>query len=195
MIIAKIDEDGFIALVMRAPVIALQETEFGYAVAAPGEAYYAPVTHPAGGNLGGEFRDRLRDACFVRLMTPELRTLRPTAKSKTTHALNAYLDAIKPDDPSRRTFTLAPGDHPTMIDNETQVVIQAIEEYERPDLREATKPLKLEAMSDALDIVILHAEAARELAEGGLDKPAQLKMHILQCSTALKSCLEMFLRP
>ena len=51
MIIAKIDDDRFLDLVRKAPLIAFQRLEFGYAVAAPGEAYYAPVSHPGGGNL------------------------------------------------------------------------------------------------------------------------------------------------
>jgi len=43
MIIAKIDDDRFLDLVRKAPLIAFQQLKFGYAVAAPGEAYYAPV--------------------------------------------------------------------------------------------------------------------------------------------------------
>ena len=50
-------------------------------------------------------------------------------------------------------------------------------------------------MSDCLDIVIQHAESARELCEVGEDKPQLIKMYILQASTAMKSALEMLLSP
>ena len=43
MILAKIDEERFLDLVRKAPLIAFQRLEFGYAIAAPGEAYYSPI--------------------------------------------------------------------------------------------------------------------------------------------------------
>ena len=61
-----------------------------------------------------------------------------------------------------------------MVDFATQVVIQAIEEHGRPDLQATMSNLKLEAMSDALDLVIDHAEAARELCEVGEDRKPTL---------------------
>ena len=92
-------------------------------------------------------------------------------------------------------YDKAAGDHPAVVDSECQVVIQAIEEHERPDLKEAMRPGKRDMMSDALDIVIQHAELARELCEVGEDKPQLIKMYILQSSTAMKTALEMLLSP
>ena len=77
MILAKIDDNQFLDLVRKAPVIAFQELEFGYAVAAPGEAYYAPTSHPGGGNLDDDFLTRLGLAFVVRMSKPALRTLAP----------------------------------------------------------------------------------------------------------------------
>ena len=51
MILAKLNPDRFVDLVRNAPLIAFQKLEYGYAVMAPGEAYYAPLDHPGGGNL------------------------------------------------------------------------------------------------------------------------------------------------
>ena len=55
--------------------------------------------------------------------------------------------------------------------------------------------LKRDQLSDALDLVIEHAESARELCEVGESKPALIKMYIMQSTTAMKSALEMLLRP
>ena len=50
-------------------------------------------------------------------------------------------------------------------------------------------------ISDALDIVIQHAESARELCEVGKeDKPQLIKMHLLQSLTAITTALEMLSR-
>ena len=198
MILAKIDEEGFLATVRATHLIAFQRLEFGYAVAGPGQAYYAPLTHPGGGNLmdGGTFMDALGRAFITRMSMPALRTLRPTAKPIPTVALLNYLGTalwIGPE--PMANFDKAAGDHPTVVDSECQVVIQAVEEHERPDLKEAMRPGKRDMMSDALDIVIQHAESARELCEVGEDKPQLIKMYILQASTAMKTALEMLLSP
>ena len=202
MILPKIDEDRFLDLVRKAPLIAFQRLEFGYAVAAPGEAYYAPLTHPGGGNLVREsgmisFRDELGCAFLTRMETPALRTLRPTAKPIPTQALVTYLQAafFAPDIEPLSAYPKASGDHIAVVDSECQVVIQAIIEHERPDLKDAMKPNKRDLMSDALDLVIEHAEAARELCEVGEDKPALVKMHLMQLTTAVKTTLEMLLSP
>ena len=196
MINAKIDEDRFLDLVSNAPLIAFQRLEFGYAVAAPGEAYYAPLVHPGGGNLPDDFEPFLGGRFLKRISTPALRTLRPTAKPIPTTALVQYLetafsDAVDPMD----MFRKAAGDHPAVIESECQIVILAIEENERPDLKDAMDHLKRDYLSDALDLVIQHAESARELCEAGESKPALIKMYLLQSSTAMKSALEMLLRP
>lgn len=196
MIIAKIDDTAFRELVVRAPVIAFQELEFGYAIASPSEAFYAPINHPSGGNFDLIFKDDLAAACLQRMSNPHLRTLRPTAKPIPTQALVLYLMSAFGAGPEPMSYyAKAPGDRPEVIESECQVVIQAIEEFERPDLREAMKPAKRDALSDALDLVIEHAEAARELAEIGDYKPTHVKMHIMQATTAMKTCLEMLLKP
>jgi hypothetical protein len=197
MILAKIDEERFPDLVRKAPLIAFQGLEFGYAVAAPGEAYYAPIDHPGGGNLPPEWRILLEHAALKRMSRPALRTLRPTAKPIPTAALVKYLqDAFfAPSIEPMSAYPKAAGDHAAVIDSECQVVIQAIEEYERPDLKDAMRPAKREELSDALDLVIQNAESARELCEVGEDKPALVKLYLMQSSTAMKSCLEMLLQP
>jgi hypothetical protein len=199
MIIAKIDEERFLDLVRKAPLIAFQRLEFGYAAAAPGEAYYAPVSHPGGGNLDNDesFIDSLGHAFLTRMSTPALRTLRPTAKPIPTQALVTYLQTafFAPDIEPMSAYPKASGDHIAVVDSECQVVIQAIIEHERPDLKDAMKPNKRDLMSDALDLVIEHAEAARELCEVGEDKPALVKMHLMQLTTAVKTTLEMLLSP
>ncbi len=204
MIIAKIDDDRFLDLVRKAPLIAFQRLEYGYAVAAPGEAYYGPVSHPGGGNLnndnqkqlGGGFELRLGHAFITRMSTPALRTLRPTAKPIPSAELIAYLrSAFGESVESMSNYDKASGDHPAVIESECQIVILAIEEHERPDLMDAMNQLKRDMMSDALDLVILHAQAAQECCDFGEDKPQQIKMHILQASQAMKTALEMLLRP
>jgi hypothetical protein len=196
MIIAKIDDEAFLDLVRKAPTIAFQKLEFGYAVAAHDAAYYAPLSHPGGGNLPESFKSELASYCLQRLSDPHARTLRPTTKPIPTEALRKYLaDTFGAMPEQMSMFRKAPGDHPAVIENECQVVIQAIEEHGRPDLREAMKPGKRDLMSDALDLVIEHAEAARELCEVGDDKPAAIKMHVLQVTQALKTTLEMLLKP
>ena len=196
MILPKIDPDRFLDLVRQAPLIAFQELEFGYAVAAPDEAYYAPVTHPGGGNLPGGFNVQLALACLDRMSTPALRTLRPTAKPIPTEALRKYLESAFGSEPEQmRKYTFAAGDHATVIESECQVVILAIEEHARPDMRDAMEHLKRDQLSDALDLVIQHAESARELCEVGESKPALIKMYIMQSTTAMKSALEMLLQP
>ena len=200
MILAKIDEEGFLATVRATHLIAFQRLEFGYAVAAPGEAYYAPLIHPGGGNLAQDqdesFMDRLGRAFLTRMTVPALRTLRPTAKPIPTAALLNYLGTAFGVGPEpMANYDKAAGDHPAVVDSESQVVIQAIEEHERPDLKEAMRPGKRDMMSDCLDIVIQHAESARELCEVGEDKPQLIKMYIMQASTAMKTALEMLLSP
>ena len=197
MIHAKIDDDRFLELVRRNLLIAFQKLEYGYAVAAPGEAYYAPIDHPGGGNLDNTFEQFLGLAFIKRMSTPALRTLRPTAKPIPTEALLRYLreaffaGAAEP----MGEYPKAAGDHPAVVDSECQVVILAIEENERPDLKDAMDHLKRDYLSDALDLVIQHAESARELCEVGESKPALIKMYLLQSSTAMKSALEMLLQP
>ena len=92
-------------------------------------------------------------------------------------------------------YDKAAGDHPAVVDSECQIVILAIEEFARPDLKDAMDHLKRDYLSDALDLVIQHAESARELCEVGDNKPSLIKMYLLQSSTAMKSALEMLLRP
>lgn len=196
MILAKIDEEGFLATVRATHLIAFQRLEFGYAVAGPGQAYYAPVNHPGGGNLPENFIDDLGQAFLRRMSMPALRTLRPTAKPIPSREILKYLvasfgEAIEYEP----MFAKAAGDHPAVVDSECQVVIQAIEEHERPDLKDAMRPAKREELSDALDIVIQNAESARELCEVGEDKPRLVRMYLLQASTAMKSALEMLLQP
>ena len=204
MILAKLNPERFVDLVRNAPLIAFQKLEYGYAVAAPGEAYYAPLNHPGGGNLtyesavlGDDFLESLGHAFIERMSTPAFRTLRPTAKPIMTDDLRRYLNSLSHPsaDPKWMFDTYAAGDHAAVIDSECQVVIQAIEEHERPDLKDAMRPAKREALSDALDLVIQHAESARELCEVGDDKPQLVKMYLLQSSTAMKSALEMLLQP
>ena len=201
MILAKIDEERFLDLVRKAHLIAFQRLEFGYAVAAPGEAYYAPITHPGGGNLSREpgmisFVDELGRAFLTRMTVPALRTLRPTAKPIPTQDLVNYLRTAFFAGPEPMSeYPKAAGDHPAVVDSECQVVVQAVEEHERPELKDAMRPGKRDMMSDCLDIVIQHAESARELCEVGEDKPQLIKMYILQASTAMKTALEMLLSP
>src|SRR4029077_13518057 len=91
MIHAKIDDDGFLDIVRNNALIAFQKLEFGWAVAAPHVAFYAPMTHPGGGNLPPEFAIALGGAFVKRMENPHLRTLRPTAKPIPTEALTDYL--------------------------------------------------------------------------------------------------------
>ena len=131
-----------------------------------------------------------------RMSTPALRTLRPTAKPIPTTYLAEVLRAHYGETPEpMQQFDKLPGDHPAVIESECQVVILAIEEDARPDLKDAMKHLKRDEMSDALDLVIQHAESARELCEVGDDKPALIKMYLLQSTQAMKTALEMLLRP
>ena len=196
MILAKLNPEHFVDLVRNAPLIAFQKLEYGYAVAAPGEAYYAPTSHPGGGNLDDDFLTRLGLAFVVRMSKPELRTLRPTAKPIPTLQLIEFLRAVFGESPEPMSnYDKASGDHRLVVESETQVVIQAIEEHGRPDLKDAMRPGKRDMLSDCLDIVIQHAESARELCEVGDDKPQLVKMYLLQSSTAMKSALEMLLQP
>jgi hypothetical protein len=197
MIIAKIDDDRFLDLIRKAPLIAFQRLEYGCAVAAPGEAYYAPLEHPGGGNLDNEaFLVDLGLAFITRMSIPALRTLRPTAKPIPTQALVAYLRTAFGESPeSMSNYDKAAGDHPAVVESECQIVILAIEEHERPDLKDAMRPAKREELSDALDLVIQNAESARDLCEIGEEKPVLIKLYLLQSSQAMKSALEMLLRP
>jgi hypothetical protein len=196
MIIARIDDEGFLDTVRHAPEIAFQRLEYGFAVAAPLVAFYAPINHPGGGNLDEIFPEKLGLAFLSRMSQPHARTLRPTAKPIPTEALRKYLvESFGPVPEPLSTFPQAPGDHPAVIESECQVVILAIEEHARPDLKEAMKAGKRDLMSDALDLVIEHAEAARELCEVGEGNPALIKMNVLQATQALKTTLEMFLKP
>jgi hypothetical protein len=196
MIIAKIDEDRFLDLVRKAPVIAFQRLEYGYAVASPGAACYAPIDHPGGGNLSVEFKRDLAGAFLFRACQPHLRTLRPTAKPIPTQALVDYLRTAFFAGPEPMIeYPKAAGDHPAVVDSECQVVIQAIEEHERPDLKDAMIPARRDVMSDAIDFVIQHADAVRELAEVGDYEPYAVQFHLLQASRALQTCLSLLLKP
>jgi hypothetical protein len=195
MIHAKIDDDGFLDIIRNARLIAFQKLEFGWAVAAPLVAFYAPMTHPGGGNLDSGWEPFLAQSCLKRLGDPHLRTLRPTAKPIPTQALIDYLRTFGDGPEPMSNYDKAAGDHPAVIESECQIVILAIEENERPDLREAMKPLKSDMMSDALDLVIEHAESARELCEVGDDKPQLIRLHLMQSVQAMKTCLEMLLKP
>jgi hypothetical protein len=196
MIIARIDEDRFLDLVRKAPVIAFQRLEFGFAVAAPGEAYYAPTDHPGGGNLDIDFKLDLGGGFLFRAGQPHLRTLRPTAKPIPSAALIKYLQTLDLFSPEPMSgYPKAAGDHPAVVDSECQVVIQAIEEHQRPDLKDAMIPAKRDVMSDAIDFVIQHADAVRDLAEVGDYEPRAIQFHLLQASRALQTCLSLLLKP
>jgi hypothetical protein len=195
MIHAKIDDERFVELVRRNTLIAFQELEFGFAVAAPGEAYYAPIDHPNGGNLERKFIDELGLAFIRRMSMPALRTLRPTAKPIPTQALIDYVRTFGEGPEPMSNYDKAAGDHPAVVDSECQIVILAIEENERPDLREALKPFKRAMMSNALDLVIEHAEQARDFCEVDEVKPQLIRLHLMQSVQAMKTCLEMLLKP
>jgi hypothetical protein len=196
MILAKLADDRFLGLLRKAPLIAFQRLEFGYAVAAPGEAYYAPMGHPGGGNLSDEFAQHLKDVCLHRLSNPQLRTLRPTSKPIPSAALVKHLQTLDLFSPEPMSaYPKAAGDHPAVVDSECQVVIQAIEEHERPDLKDAMLPGKRDVMSDAVSTVIDHAESVRELVEVGDWKPYAVQFHLLQASRALQSALALLLKP
>jgi hypothetical protein len=195
MIIAKIDDERFLDLVRLAPVIAFQRLKFGYAVAAPGEAYYAPISHPGGGNLE-MFEAALGYAFLVRMSQPALRTLRPTAQPIPTAILLLYLRTAFGESPEPMSnYPKVAGDYQDVPDFECQVVIQAIVEHERPDLREAMIPSKRDVMAEAIDVVIEHSEAVRELSEVGDHKPYLVQFHLLQASRALQSALSLLLKP
>ena len=197
MILARIDERRMLELVRTAPLIAFQRRKYGYAIAAPLEAYYAPVSHPGGGNLPDSFVNMLGSAFVSRMSQPALRTLRPTAKPIPTAALVNYLrtaffaGTVEP----MSEYPKAAGDHPAVVDSECQVVIQAIEEHDRPEFKDAMSSVKRDVMSDALDDVIEYSEGARELAEVGEYNPYALQFNLLQASRALQTCLALLLKP
>jgi len=196
MILPKVDADKFLDLVARAPLIAFQAVRFGYAVAAPDVAYYAPIYHPGGGNLNPEtFIDRLGYSFINRISTPALRTLRPTAKPIVTDALMNYLGKLAPGEilTFELAFTKASGDDPAIVEFQTQVVIQAIEEHGRPDLQATMSGLKREALLEACERVREQADMAAEALEEG--KNTKMTLHLMQCSAALKFALEMLLKP
>jgi hypothetical protein len=192
---AKIDFERFLILVAFEPLIAFQRLEFGWAVANPSEAYYAPATHPGGGNLTNDFVEHLGRSFLTRMGKPALRTLRPTAKPIMTTALIRHIEASFGHVDPQAGFAKVAGDHPAMIEFATQVVIQAMDEHGRPDLQAAMSTLKLELMSDALDLVIQHAESARELCEVSTPPAMQIRMHLMQSVQAMKTALEMMLKP
>jgi hypothetical protein len=194
MILPAINEEQFLELVRKAPTIAFQWVKYGWAVAAEGEAYYAPVSHPGGGNLTG-FREKLGEAFIVRMETPVLRTLRPTAQPIPSAAFISYLGSAFTGD-FDEDFKKVPGDQRAVVEFQTGVVIQAIEEHDRPDLKEATINAKRDLLDDVVDVIIEHAEAARELCEVGEEwQPGRFRFHLLQCSTALQTALKMLLSP
>ena len=180
----------------KAPLIAFQRLEFGYAVAAPGEAYYAPMSSSRRRQSAGGVSLRSRKLFPQANVEAGAPHAAPDCQADPDAALVAYLRQAygeRPSDAALSTScqaTIRPSSN-----SECQVVILAIEENERPDLKDAMRPAKLEALSDTLDLVIEHAEQARELCEVGDDKPAVLKMHLMQLTTAVKTCLEMLLRP
>jgi hypothetical protein len=196
MILPKIDDSGFLDLVRKAPLVTFQRLEFGYAVASPGAAFYAPCSHPGGGNFDADFLERLGLAFVLRMSDPHLRTLRPTSKPIPSAALVKYLQTLDLFSPEPMSaYPKAAGDHPAVVDSECQVVIQAIEEHERPDLKDAMLPAKRDVMSDAIAAVIDHAESVRELIEVGEYKPYAVQFHLLQASRALQSALALLLKP
>jgi hypothetical protein len=203
MILPAIDPERFCDLVREAPLIAFQGLAYGFAIATEDEAYYAPIGHPGGGNLPseplasrGSFIDRLGYAFIRRMTTPRLRTLRPTATPIPTEALRRYLQSAFTDSPDfSEAFKKAPGDHSTVVEYQCQVVILAIEEHARPELKDELIVAKRDMMSDAIDVIIQHVESARDLAETGDWDPFRLRFHLLQCSTALQSALKGLLTP
>ena len=195
MIIAKIDDERMLEVIRTAPLIAFQRLEYGYAVATPDEAYYAPTAHPGGGNLPESFRNLLGLAFIIRMSAPALRTLRPTAKPIPTKAFIDYLRTFGDSPEPMSNYGKLAGDNAAVVDSECQIVILAIEENERPDLKDAMETLKRDQLSDTLDLLIQHAESARELCEVGESKPALIKMYLMQATAAMKSCLEMLLKP
>jgi hypothetical protein len=195
MIHPKINEDEFLNIMLNAPVVAFQRLEYGYAVAAPLVAFYAPVNHPGGGNLSDSFVPALGLSMLGRMSNLHLRTLRPMVRPTPTTALMKYLiSAFGGIDPAK-AYAKADGSHPTVIDSECQIVIHAIEMHGRPDLEGAMDILTREALSDAVDLVLAHMEAVRELAEVGDYKPQQIKLNLQQASTAMKSAFELLLKP
>jgi hypothetical protein len=197
MILPKIDGGRFLVLVAFEPLIAFQRLEYGWAVAAQDEAYYAPATHPGGGNLDGDFVTHLGHSFLTRMGKPALRTLRPTAKPLVTVALTNYLGKLAAGEilSFDEAFKKASGDDQAVVDFQTQVVIQAIEEHGRPDLQATMGALKADMMSDALDLVIQHAESARELCEVGHEPQTKVRLHLMQSVQAMKTALEMLLKP
>jgi len=195
MIHSSINPEKFLHTLRDEPLIAFQRSEYGFAVADEEAAFYAPMSHKGGGNLETGFAEVLANAALWRMGQPRLRTLRPTAKPYPTTGLMKVLHAQGPD-PMDAYKTLA-GDLQEVIDFETQMVIQAIGEFGRPDLKAAFDTLKREVMSDCLDAVITNAEAARELCEVGRDPPSvrRLKLYTTSASTALQNAMAMFLDP
>ena len=180
MILPSIDPDRFLSLVRDAPVIAYQQMKHGHAIAAEGEAYYAPLSHPGGGNLMEGFLDRLGAAFVERVGTPRLRTLRPTAQP----VMLPEFDVAQ-----------AAGDTRAMIENQTQIVITAIEEFNRPALKDAMAPLKLEAISEACVIVSEYVNKVIDEIDSGDVKARLMKLHLVQASSAMKSALTLLLEP
>jgi hypothetical protein len=197
LILQTVNSDRFIHLVTNAELIAFQQVRYGYAVAAYVEAYYAPIEHPGGGNLAQpkEFVERLGDAFIKRMSTPRLRTLRPTAKPHPTMDLVNYLNAAFNVLDFDEGFKKAEGDHPAVVEYQCQVVIQALEEHQRPELKDAVLPVKRDTLDEAIQLIIEHAEAARELCEVGDWNPTRLKLHLGQCTSALKVALTLMLSP
>lgn len=195
MIQPKIDAERFIVLVAFEPLIAFQRSEYGWAVAAPGEAYYAPATHPGGGNLDGAFVERLGHAFLTRIGKPALRTLRPTAKPLATAALTNYLIMLCAGDifTFEDAFKKASGDYPAVIEFQTQVVINAIEQHGRPDLQAAIGGLKREAMQEALLRIQVQAVSALDAIDE--EKGPLVTLSLMQCATTIKFALELLLRP
>lgn len=197
MILPKIDADGFLDTVRHAPAIAFQKVAHGYAVAASSVAFYAPIDHPGGGNLDDElFANKLGLAFLSRVsLRPTAKTLRPTAKPTPGLAILRYMESVAAghEIDFEAGFAKLTGDHPSVIDYQTQVVIRAIEEHNRPDLRHAMELPKRELMAEVIDSVIEHAEAARELCEGAAYQPFRIKANLLLASTAMKSALVLLL--
>jgi hypothetical protein len=197
MILPKIDANRFIKLVSDAPLIAFQRFEYGAAVAAPGEAYYAPMDHPGGGNLSDNsaFGARLALASLIRMGMPALRTLRPTAQPRPQLSLLEYINTFGGGGMQNfeEAFKHVVGDHPAVIEFQTQVVITAIEQHARPDLQAAMSGLKREAMVEACERIREEADLALSAIEQ--EKGPAVTLYLMQCTAALKFALELLLKP
>ena len=200
MILARIDERRMLELVRTAPLIAFQRRKYGYAIAAPLEAYYAPVSHPGDGNLVQDqdesFMQALGSAFLERMEKPTARTLRPTAQPIMTLGLWRYLDTAFGATPEpMEHYAKAAGDHQEVMDYECQVVLQAISEHGRPDLKDAISHVKIDFMDECCNQAI---EALSIVVRGLATQPyspLHTRLYLTQAANALKNALGMLLEP